>query len=537
MEEKFIKIPTTQQLISMQNKNLHCQIDDLLVRISILYITSLLLGVGHLHAQDNDTTAKLALLEQMVLFNNARNDFYNSAGLKTWQSEFSYSSIKVDYFNNNSDTYLPQSGSGSKGFTVTSNSFKKLQTNLTLWGSASYENKKIRKISYNESLDYDIIYPYAMVDTVGGDLSSETYYFNGGLLKSFKKINIGFEGAYTGALAYRQRDPRPENTSSKIDVSLALSKEMYRDYVLAVDLKGSTYHQKNLLRFASNLGAPNIYHDAGLGAYNDLLDGTNMGSIFNGDNKGVLLSFAPENRQGIMFTAGFDQLVIRKRLNSVVANIGKLTENKFHAAIGYLLQHDETSYLFKIFGSVKQRESLEANFSNRGSSIGLVKISESKRFTHDEAEAGIEINGQRSLNKQQLSVLIRSFVTENNFKYINPNRKLDATNWVNLLQLNYLVPLKNNLLTTSVWFDYHRNMKTSHYWPDVNQGHTFYNMLNQMQAYYSREFYGLGASVRMDIPTKNQLGLFVQMQGGYKNFQPALNGDAHTLKLSAGVTF
>lgn len=503
------------------------------MRIFFSYIL-LLLSVETIRAQSNDTIS-FSNQEQSQLINKVRNGFYRSAGLKTWRNEFSYSNIQFIYFNNTDDVYLPQLGSGDKGFGVSSNSYRKLKNNLTLWGSAFYENKRISDVVYNESLDYDVIYPYAMVDTVGGDLRSEVYHFSGGASKKFRKFSIGFDGSYTGGLAYRRRDPRPENISSTIDFSLAISKNIYKRYVASFDLTGTKYHQRNTLDFASNLGAPNIYHDAGLGAYNDLLDGTNDNAIFNGGKRGFLLSFVPMNRKGIMFTAGADQFTIRKRLSNVVEDIGKLTDYDFHTDLGYSWEQNTKLYFIKLLGNIKSRESMEANFNNRGDDVGFVKISESKRFFHDQISIGLEINREKKVQDRQLSMLLKASVINNNFKYLNPNRNLDAKNFFSSLGVKYMAPVKRNMLTAFAWVDYKRNFYIQNFWPDVSKGHVFAGMLDQMLFYYRSDYYGAGGDVRLDIPTANSLGIFVELKGAYKLYRQKLN--ASDINLAFGIAF
>ncbi len=487
-----------------------------------------------IHAQSNDTIS-FSNQEQSQLINKVRTGFYRSAGVKTWQNEFSYSNIQLGYFDNADDVYLPQIGSGEKGFRVSSNSYQKFKSNLTLWGNAFYENKKIMDVVYNETLDYEVIYPYAMVDTVGGNLRSEVYHFSGGASKGFKKFNIGFEGSYTGGLAYRRRDPRPENISSAIDFSLAVSKNIYRRYVAAFDLIGTKYHQRNTLDFASNLGAPNIYHDAGLGAYNDLLDGTNDNAIFNGGKKGFLLSFVPINREGILFTAGVDQFTVRKRLGNVVGDIGELTDYDFHTDLGYSWKQSTKLYFIKLLGKIKSRESMEANFNNRGDDVGFVKISESKRFFHDQVLIGLEINREKKLQDRQFSVLLKASVVNDNFKYINPNRNLEAKNFFGSLGVKYMTPVKRNMLTAFAWVDCKRNFYISNFWPDVSKSHVFAGMLDQMLFYYKSDYYGVGGDVRLDIPTSNNLGVFMELKGAYQLYRQNLN--ASNINLAFGIVF
>lgn len=517
----------------MPSKSLHYLTN---VRIIFIYLGSFILSVLASHAQDVDATHN-AWKERWTLVNNTRSTFYRSAGTRAWQNQFSYSAIDVGCFDGKADIFLPQKGTGQKGFVVSSESYKNLKDSLTLWGRAFYNNKKVTSVLYNESLDYEIIYPYAMVDTVGGDLNNETYYFNGGVQKRWEKYSVAFDGSYTGGLAYRRRDPRQENTSSKVDFSLAVSRQVFGKYQIAVDLNGTKYQQRNSLDFASNLGAPNIFHDAGLGAFNDLLDGTNETAIFNGSAKGALLSIVPEDRHGFMFVMGIDQFKVKKRLDDIRSDIGELTNNKLYADLGYSFRSNRNTYILKLTGQISDRKSLEANFNNRGDDAGFVRISETNRFSHDLSMLGFEISGENRISDRPVSFMLKPHIVSDKFRYINPNRKLETSSAWLLAGINYMSSFKKSVLSTGLLFDVKKNLRSSTYWPDVNRDHTFSDMLNRMAAYYSSSYIGGGGVIRGDISVSDQLRVFGSVNALYRSYKDIPDAEGFHIQLSFGINF
>ena len=64
---------------------------------------------------------------------------------------------------------------------------------VSLWGTAHYTNGKAHHIRYNETTDFDLLYPYVMADTIGGGVSrKETYDFMGGF--AYHKDKCGGRG-------------------------------------------------------------------------------------------------------------------------------------------------------------------------------------------------------------------------------------------------------------------------------------------------------------------------------------------------------
>src|SRR5690606_38011296 len=188
-------------------------------------------------AQDSLGVNSLGIKERMDISRTFRNTLYESPALRPFQYQQSLTPIELSYFSDNKDRYTLQRGSGDQGFRFNTESYQKEAfPNITLWGEASYESKKIQDLKFNETSDFEVVFPYLTADSVGGDLNSEMYQFSGGMAKEIGKWVIGGEAGYRANLSHRKVDPRPENNSSNLHVGLGASYQILSQYLLSANL-------------------------------------------------------------------------------------------------------------------------------------------------------------------------------------------------------------------------------------------------------------------------------------------------------------
>lgn len=157
---------------------------------------------------------------------------------------------------------------------------------FSLWGGAGYENGRKRGVCFNETSDYERLYPYVMGDSVGGDLASQTYCFHGGFAYTIGQVLLGAEAAFRAAFEYRQVDPRPLNTVSDFTLKVGVAMDLTDDYLTGISLKAGRYKQTNGLKFYNELGVPNVLHFTGLGTDYYRFRGSKYGTYYNGYNVG-----------------------------------------------------------------------------------------------------------------------------------------------------------------------------------------------------------------------------------------------------------
>ena len=115
-------------------------------------------------------------------------------------------------------------------------SWIKLSDRTRLWGNARYTTGKETGVVWNETADFELLYPYVMADSIGGDLSLQEYAFTGGYSGRARKFTWGIEGSYRAALEYRNRDPRPKNIVSDLDFAGGGSVRLDK-YVVGISIR------------------------------------------------------------------------------------------------------------------------------------------------------------------------------------------------------------------------------------------------------------------------------------------------------------
>lgn len=238
------------------------------------------------------------LNNQYSIERNFRDQFYYNPAAMSDYSSSSFSEFKVGYHDEEKKRYRQQLGAGEKGLAISADSYLKLNSKTTVWGSAAYENLKKKTFRWNENLDYERITPYVTADSVGGNLNLERYAFEGGLSQKLTdRWTAGGELSYTAQLGYRTRDPRLKSTTSDLNINVGTHYRVYRAYEIGLFGTFNKYTQNSSLTFQSILGKPFVYQMVGSGISNYFFSGgVNPSQTFEefGYKGGVQIS----NKQG-----------------------------------------------------------------------------------------------------------------------------------------------------------------------------------------------------------------------------------------------
>lgn len=188
---------------------------------------------------------------------------------------------------------------------------------FSLWGGAGYENGRKRDVCFNETSDYERLYPYVMGDSVGGDLASQTYCFHGGFAYTFGRVLLGAEAAFRAAFEYRQVDPRPLNTVSDFTLKIGAAMDLTDDYLMGISLKAGRYKQTNGLKFYNELGVPNVLHFTGLGTDYYRFRGSKYGTYYNGYDVGTDLQLRHKGKYGWKAGLAYDYASVTKIISEL----------------------------------------------------------------------------------------------------------------------------------------------------------------------------------------------------------------------------
>lgn len=261
---------------------------------------------------------------------------------------------------------IPQLGRGGKQFGVEASSFQHLGANSVVWGKASYQNGKKYDVTWNETSDFLLLYPYVMGDAKGGDQNYESYRLDGGYSTRHGKICYGVDMGYRTLSEYRDRDPRPNNTVADLYAQGGIGLNIWGSYSVALTATAGKYKQTNELAFYNELGTQMVYHLTGIGNDFTRFSGQGKNCFYKGYSIGAEISMASKETTGWSASAGY--LFTRKEkvltdLNRLPLN--RLEVNSLDGAVGY----NNEDYGVRLTGNVAQRKGIDNLFGDATGNI------------------------------------------------------------------------------------------------------------------------------------------------------------------------
>ena len=264
--------------------------------------------------------------------------FANPAA-KFFQQDYSLTSL---YFNgiseDASDFKIAPMGKANSFWSIKAESQLKLDKNNLVWGEASYTNGKRKDVNWNETSDFELLYPYVMGDDYVGDLKYEEYFLDGGYAGYFNNWTFGAKLCYRARCEYRQVDPRPNNVVADLKAQLAVG-YTFGKYNLSLALQAGKYKQTNDLKYFNELGASKEYHLTGIGNEFVRFSGACNDVFYKGHNFGASLEFVPTTLKGFSASVLFDKFSFDKILSSLnKLALNHLYENKIQTEIAWTNQ-------------------------------------------------------------------------------------------------------------------------------------------------------------------------------------------------------
>jgi len=478
--------------------------------LSIVVFVALLFQ--KLQAQDSLSTHYQGIRERVDQIHSLRNNLYQNPSLRPFQYQYSLTPVDISYRSEKKDLYNFQEGSGIKGFRFNTDSYQKdAFPNITLWGKASYENIKLQDLKFNESSDFDIVFPYVTADSVGGDLNSEIYQFAGGIAKEIGKWTLAGEAGYRANLAHRKKDPRPENNTSDINAKVGASYQFIENYIVGANIGFNFYKQRNTLTFVAVTGRPAIFHFNGLASFNSLLSGSteNTGAILY-ESKGLNAQFtiAPKNENGLFLELGINQHNGFRTLAYSTASANDWTDQIFNAKLGYFQSKDNVRYGAIAKVDLQTRKGTEGLFNNDGGNTGYAKISEISSYRY----YNFNYNLEAFVGMKDWSIKPYATFTQIKEQYLNPFREQSADIVKVGVQGQYLVDLKEGLFGISLNLQKQKVLNKNSVF-NINQGTALESLLMQNYSYLTSEPFSIAGELRYDFVASGQIKPFIKAEG------------------------
>lgn len=453
-------------------------------------------------------------LEQFKIMNNNLSSYYDMPSLKNLNTPVNYTDIQVNYSQQRSDDYIWQEGSGHNAFNVGISSFQEKKKNVSIWGSFRYQNIKSKAVNFNETLDYDYLYPYIMSDTVGGDLNNEHYAISGGLSKKYGHTTYGLQGFFEGKQAVRNRDPRTKSISSNFNLTLSASRAITKKYNVGVAIFGDRYFQKAEVDFNSELGRPIIYHDTGLGHYNKLFANTKDDAEYLGYNYGASLHFVPKDHNGWFALAKYTSTNIKKKIKDVAFVINEANKHNLQAQIGNKITINSSSNL-EVGADLlwNKLKGLEGKFHTEQSQ--LIELDKENLFNSTYTKLGGYLSYQHTKPSTTWTGTLRAAYSNEKENYVSPYSHQKFT-YLNLTgEINVNQKISKNLLLIRARYNYANPLAAEASWNSTSSNSYRYQMLSNNFDYKNTARSLVDLSVKLAIPVKRVQTFFIGANTSY----------------------
>lgn len=347
-----------------------------------------------------------------------------------------------------------------KGFFDASTFMPLGNLSAAIWGDAAYSNGYRRPDGIIESADYDVTFPYALADTVGGRMKIENYSFGGGYSHRGSRLDWGASMNYIAALSYRSRDPRPRNVSGTLNLKAGAGYHVGGTYILAASAAYRKYKQSSSIMFMSELGEPVVYHLTGLGMAYNRFNSLGKNTHYSGDRYTLSIDLLPANRAGVIGSAEVSVMNIDyllKDLNSLPLSHIRHETARFSA--GYRSGTCRDCVSAAIYTDLWRRKGSENIFGDASAGVYPV-ITALDMFSADGRTIGVRAAGVKRLRKITLSFTANAGYKHNSFEYLSPERRLGYNAWSLGLRPALLYKAHRSLISAGVSYCMQRNIDT-----------------------------------------------------------------------------
>ncbi|WP_156098643.1 DUF6850 family outer membrane beta-barrel protein [Prevotella sp. S7-1-8] len=234
-----------------------------------------------------------------------------------FRTSYSELGLKVD-FGHESKALIQQMGDRHLLGKAYVDSYLKLGKKGTVWGGASYQMGEKRNLRFCSTSDYELLYPYVMADTVGGNMRNEQYAFFGGYSLTTGRWAIGANLKFRAEHEYRMIDPRPRGIATDLRMAVGANVSLWR-YRVGLGAGANIYKQTNDVEFYNELGVKPEYHMTGLGTDYLRFAGANRTCYYKGLGFATDLRLRPRSGSGVFLSAEYQHTPYKKILTDLNA--------------------------------------------------------------------------------------------------------------------------------------------------------------------------------------------------------------------------
>ena len=486
------------------------------------FMAMIILATSHVGAQEANLVGKV--FEHTLLRDGMNASVFLNPAMQSFHYQHSLNTLNVGYDYRHATT--PERWEEGDGH---SRVFADVDAYLhkgkaTLWGNAYYVNGSTRNVRYNETTDFDLLYPYLMADTVGGKTQQEFYHFMGGFSYPLdKKWTIGAEGEYTARMEYRTRDPRPKNLTGDLRAKVGISYLLGGLHSIGAAVTARKYKQTNELKLYNEVSVPTIYHLTGLG--NDCY------------GVGGMLTYSQKDQRGWFAQAEYEYTNIDKIISTLnELPMATLESDRFHGTVGYLMNDGHQYYGANLDGEIYRKFGTENIFGTAQDNI-YPQIASAEFYTSAQSWIGMETFYQNVLSgKSSCGGKWKLAYMGYSEKYQEPYRRLRYAAVATSLLLDGKVKVGKCLLMANVHGGYEWAIKKNNDDSFLSEDNSaMMQPIVHTNEYLAHDRWNVGADVEVPLLVARQFLPFIKLSWQYDHYLQTAHQNA--LVVSAGIRF
>ncbi|MCM1484427.1 MAG: hypothetical protein NC043_08820 [Muribaculaceae bacterium] len=407
--------------------------------IALLALKSAAQSDSTLHTLSDRTTGLWRALPEV----------YVNPAINQWRMSGGYTMVDAAWHNRTDNKAInPANGKSENIFSGGAETYTKYRSS-TLSGAARYENGKRRDVRWCETSDPQLLYPYLMADSVGGDINSEIYSFSGAYAQHSNKWAWGASLSYIATLEYRGVDPRPRNVSGRLDASAAVAYNAVSDYWLSAEADFRRYTQSNDMEFKSEMGVDKIFHLTGPLQHYVRFGGTGLSTHYRGYRYGAGLTVYPQSGRGFFARVHAD----RFSFDNILTELNKLplasaTHNAMQASAGFIHPGRTVSWAVNAEFSTYRRHGRENIFGDASAGV-YPQIAALDMYADNSSRAALTLAGSMNMGSSRLLLRLIPAYNYRSTVYVSPKYLSRIRNFEPAIYIDYSFIFSTHWLVTA----------------------------------------------------------------------------------------
>ena len=478
------------------------------------------------------TTVDSALVEHHSLWRTIDSEARHNPALHgvAYGTSLSELSLGIDV-RHQSEAFVLEKG---KGYTLPYlgvETFLRLSERTAVWGAASYTTGTQREVTWNSTSDYDLLQPYVLADTLGGDTRREQYRFSGGYATRLSQWLLGAEMLVRAEQEYRDQDPRMRGVVTELQLRIGAGREL-ENYRIGAAIEGNIYKQTNSVDFYNEEGVIPEYQMTGLGTEYSRFSGDKRSLYDDGGGIALLLNAYPIDGRGLYADLSLDEHRYHRKLaeyNSMP--LTDLYREHVGTTIGWRRSGNSRLALYGKFDYTKRTGDEHVGGTSNARYFPVIAcLTMYKNHLLETSMGGIY--GQRLWH-----ISARAGYRHQTEEYVYPHRQLDYSQLFGELKGQCVVNVSSAVrLTIDARAAYTAHVDNQVVMPYANMDAKTIRYVNHKRDYAKANYTDLNAGVRADYALPDSFyGLFAQLSAG--TVLCSLGTHQTDLHASIGITF